>query len=513
MDVAAQVLLNSAILSCGLILLVPILPKANALITISLGWFSGWALVGLSGIGLIMAGASLNLGKLAFASSIVIISVMFFQITTIVKSISQIRVLTQVVLSILAGIGLFYLLAKYGNFAHYSPDSLSYQGISRIFHNYGWVENGESFVFSQVFNSRLPLFVIIHNIAFLAEINVFYVFTSAATIMTSTLIFGSWIRNIGSIKAWTVIWLAFCFGLFFTSKLIMLHSFYLHTNLTNMAFFTAGVLCLEMHKEKNDIFFFLLASCLLGATCLIRKEMLVFSLLPFFILTCFSKPRLGVLLPGFIIYSILAYSWFFWGALGFQSLPEIADSAFKTTGHGGIGIVFVCALACPIVFFLPYLWRFHYYVKSPLFFAFALLFLISIIVFRGHDAASATKNLMLLLFTPRGLWDGTWLIFMAFCATWIAGSMAHYKVARDREKIAELSIPLIICSFFFLRILLFIFFESPADASWNDSGNRILLTIVPLCSYWMGLAGVKLLRKVNSLGIGAHIRGVRVPKR
>ena len=91
--------------------------------------------------------------------------------------------------------------------------------------------------------------------------------------------------------------------------------------------------------------------------------------------------------------------------------------------------------------------------------------------------------------------------------------MAHYKVARDREKIAELSIPLIICSFFFLRILLFIFFESPADASWNDSGNRILLTIVPLCSYWMGLAGVKLLRKVNSLGIGAHIRGVRVPKR
>ena len=487
MDIGAQILLNSTMLLLGIFLLLPFLSQMNPLLYVSLSWFTGWGISGAADMLMVIAGVSVTITKIALvAFSILVIIYIFcrYQGKYFSRDLKKYFVLAGLFCGL---VFVFCLLAGFENYMHYSTDSITYEGLSRIFHNYGVFADGRSRVYYWLFNVRLPFYIAVHNIAYLSGINVFYSFLSGTTIMTSLMIAGFWSEHKRQPGFYTFLWLSICFCFFISNKLIIFHSFYSLSNLTNMAYYSAGILCLNLFRKKQEPFWFLIACFFLGITGIIRKEMLLFSLIPYlFLFRGLKKPDVRMLLAGFAVYVVLSYSWFFWGIFYLKDWAEMLGDALKTTSHGGVGIVGFCFITSIIAFFMPQK-IINIRGISLLYFALSVTIIIAFIFyFYGNALIQSARNLVTLMF--KGAWGTFWFSFVSFSGI-IATVGLFFKLVKKQYNFSfDWFLPCIIVVFFIFRILLYTVFTSPIDDGWNSSGNRILMHVMLICVFWMGQA-------------------------
>ena len=478
MNIFAQIALNAAVFLLGVFVLAPYRGHINRISFAALSWLTGWMVCGLSSVGLVIFGLK---AFLPLVSAVSLVSAVFLYKMSH-KPFSALK--ADVVFGacvFAAGVICFAWLAQTMNFVHYSTDSLAHEGLSRVFHTYGAYEDGRSRAYYYIFNMRLPFFEAVYNIAYLSGIDVFYTFSSATGIFTLCLLVGEILDETGKTLYTAVLSVILTVVLYISSRHVLLHSFWLLSNLMTAAYFTAGVLCLEKYISRRQNFRFFFACAFLAASCLIRKEMLIFSVLPFgFLLKKEYQPPLAA---GFILYAAIAYTWFFWGILLQLDISSLFASGFITTSHGGNAWIFICFVLAAAVFFCgKYVIGYAgFYKTTALTLAACLLALFALY---KDDFISTTYHLYLLMFKSRGFWDGTWYIFAAtLIFAFVRNAVFNSRFSEKQEFLLYA-----ILSFFFFRIVLYTLFTSPQDLTWGHSGNRLILHVFPLAAYWM--AGV-----------------------
>ena len=323
MDIIPQTFLNTAVLLYGLVLLMPILSGYNIALLTGFGWFAGWGIIGITSTILVILGVVVSPLKLFLIVISFLVIVWTYNLR--IGKHSSLRNLNLKVLWWIPVFALgFYFLAQNLNYMHYSTDAIQNEGLSRIFHVFGVYVDDKSKVFYLLFNYRLPFFVAVHNLAYQLGIKIYYSFLSITSIMMIVAFMGCWILTGRGRSYFGRLLLLMGACLFFSNRLILLHSFYSLSNLTTMAYFSAGTLCLWMYLFKERDCWFLLACLFLGVTGIVRKEMLVFSLLPFVYVFFRIKLRRLLIYTGFVIYAMCAYLWFVWGCflVGFENHPQ-----------------------------------------------------------------------------------------------------------------------------------------------------------------------------------------------
>lgn len=502
MDELAQIFLNTLVLVFGLIFIFPVSSKTNPPLYISLAWLIGWGIIVISEIVLIIAGAYVTLPKIAVISFSCLLVFWIVTRSTLKEELLFFkrrklnRLCREFAILFLLSVLLICLLPYFGNYIFYSPDSLQVERLSRMFHKYGAYGKDNSCLFSVLFGIRVPFYVIIHNVGYLSGIKLFYSFTSATTFFTCLGLWGFWRRENHQSGFWSTIWLLLVLTLFLSNRLVVFHSFYLLTNLTTMAYYTFGILSLYEYLKKKESFWFILACFFLGCTGLVRKEMLLFSLLPFLFVSWKNYfPRLSVSFFGFALYSLFAYLWFSWGILGVLGISEVIETDFKTatTGLGGALIVAFCFILSLIIFFFPW----HIIKKRIRIIVYLFLF-ISLVAFSYYFENNLTvsvKEFCLLAFR-KGCWGSFWYllflgifiyVFLRIVPVSFRNLLADIRVdSRDDNSMDLLTF--IILAFLISRVILYAIIN-PFASHYNASGNRILLHIYPVAVYFLGRVG------------------------
>lgn len=508
---SAQILLNLSVLIFGSVLIFPFSSRMNTSLYVALAWFCGWATIVILEILLVMAGVYVTMSKIAVCSAFCVIMLWIAARNSLTDMIvfkrrELRRFFWQFAILLLLCVLVIVLLGYFGTYIWYSVDSLQIDGLSRTFHKYGVYGDGQSpcggsvVELSPLFRTRLPFYVVIHNVAYLCGIEVFYSFMGATTFFTCLALWGFWRGEDDQFGFMSLIWLLLVLALFLSNRMVVLHSFYTLTNLTTMAYYTLGILSLYEYLNKKDSLWFMLACLFLGCTGILRIEMLVFSLLPF----CFvgwkkRLPKLKITLLGFVLYFLISYLWFGWGLLG---ISDTISSGGWGTDSPLLAVAFGFVLS-PIIFFFP--WQATN--KKTRVTIYILLFISALffICYFYNKLMTSWNALYLLTVKGAGNWGSFWqLLFLGVCIYALLRILpVLFKISPREIKVHLIAdirmdfLAFVPMTFFITRIVLCSISESPADEYWFHSGNRMLLHIYPVSVYFLGRIGFICTREIT----------------
>jgi|GEM_PF-4725002 len=486
MDILQQIILNAVVWVVGASCLQPLWDKQNSCIFTGMAWFTGWGIAVAVEVLLVVCGVYVSLVNILLASLCFCFVVWLNGKNW--KDIGKVGegVWGKVVVGGCSCLLLFVALALWGNYLHYSPDSLINEAVSRMFHKCGAFPDSTAKVHYVLFNVRLPFYISVNNIAYLAGINFFYSFLSASTVFITVFVVGIWLEEYGEDRnsrhlKYSVVALV---TLLLSSKIIQFHTFYYLSNLTSMTYFTVGLFSLYRYLRREERYLLLYACFFLGLTGIIRKEMLVFSLIPVWYVLFVCKGNIGFLykIYAFIAYSFCSYTWYFWGmSLANTGFVELLNSGIKTSSHGGILVSCMSFVLAGIVFLLP--WQKIKCKRGFVYILYVLVIALTI-VFKLDDFSTAFSNLVLLMFTENGMWGFVWYLLLMASIFW--GILRVLDLSCDDQTHSRMSfLPFVLGTFLIVRVVLYVYFDGPQDVSWNDSGNRILLHILPVAVYFI----------------------------
>jgi len=513
MEILTQILLNVSVLAFGGMLLFPFSSRMNTPLYIALAWFCGWATVVILEMLLVIAGVYATIPMIAGCGALCVIVLWIVARNSIAEKMVFKRreprqLYCQFAILLLLCVLVFILLAYFGQYSFYSADSLQIEGLSRTFHKYGVYGDGKSIydgqldVLHPLFTVRLPFYIAIHNIAYLCGIKVFYSFMAATTFFTCLALWGFWSGKNDQFGFVSLIWFLLVLALFLSNRMLLLHSFYIHTSLTAMAYYTLGILSLYEYLNKKDYLWFMLACLFLGCTGILRIEMLLFSLLPF----CYvgwkkCLPKFKITLLGFVLYFLVSYLWFCWGFLGLFGISE----AIALVGWGEDSFLWFVALGCvlsPFIFFFP--WQMTN--KRVRVAIYTLLFISALffICYFNNKLMNSWNVFYLLTAKGAGNWGSFWrLLFWGVCIyAFLRILPVLLKIPLGEIKInlkADIKgmdfLAYVLIAFLITRIVMCSISEGPPD--WYHSGNRILLHIYPVCVYFLGRIGFICTREIT----------------
>lgn len=485
MNIYLQVVLNSCVLMFGILCLFPVLPKASALALVGLSWFMGWGLIGFVEIVLVGLGVYVSLPWISSASLSMLVALwVVFGPRPFRNRVEKARCLP-IIAVFLGSVLCFVLLAQFGNYVNVSTDSVTNEGLARVFHKFGVYGDERSLVHEWLFNIRLPFFIAINNIGFLCEIEVFHSFPTATTLFLTVTFLGLWGEARREYRFGAVLGIVVIVCAFLSNRLIVFHSFYLLSNLTTMAYYSVGVLCLCRFQTGQEERWFTLACMFLGITGILRKEMVAFSLLPLIFIFFRQRFRVRTVVRGFCVFLLFAYFWFLAGVFRMNGMAEMMTAGFETKGHAGLWVQTLFLLATAAVFFAPW-GRIREMDTLKRRVAVSGVGLLLVLICCGESFVQTGHNLYLLMFQGEGQWGFFWYVMAVAAAFFVAGKVF---MGRDVWGVHHVNIDLLfftIFGFLILRLALYAFFETPKDSGWNDSGNRILLHIFPVCLWFFG---------------------------
>lgn len=482
MDIYSQIILNSVVLLFGIMCLFPFGLNLNLLTLSGLSWFLGWSIIGFAETVLVVIGVNVSLIQIGLLSFCLLGAIWLNSGFRGLKGGTEKETFMRIAGILSLSMCIFIILANFANFMNYSTDSITNEGLSRIFHKYGAYADGESGLFDWLSNVRLPFYIAIHNTAYLCGIESFYTYLSATTIFGGLTMLGMWLDGKRKCEFCSIIAIMIVIGTYFSNRLIMFHSFYSLSNLTNMAYYTTGILALYRYRSDREEVWFLLACLFLGITGIIRKEMLVFSLLPFIFALKDLRPRRIILVMGLCIYLLCGHSWHVWNIV--KGMSVVFEGGFKTKGHGGIWLQLLCIVTSPVVFMLP--WEAIKKIGGIKVAAGLTALAVPVLIYYKDPLAAAGYKMYLLMFKGKGLWGYFWyFVAIGLCIS-IAGRMLSQFSWWGAQEVSADLLSYTVISFMIMRLLLYAVFDSPKADSWNDSGNRILLHIYPTSLFFLG---------------------------
>ena len=504
MEILPQILLNVSVLVFGTILMLPFSSRMNTPLYISLSWFCGWATIVILEMFLVISGVYVTIPKIAGCAALCVIVIWIVARNSIAeKMVFKRREPQQLnwrfaVLLLLLCVLVFILLAYFGQYSFYSADSLQIEGLSRTFHKYGVYGDGKSIydgqaeVLHPLFNIRLPFYVAIHNVAYLCGIEVFYSFMGATTFFTCLALWGFWRGENDQFGFSSLIWFLLVLALFLSNRMVILHSFYTHTSLITMAYYTLGILSLYEYLNKKDNLWFMLACFFLGCTGILRIEMLLFSLLPFcFVAWKKCLPKLKITLLGFVLYFLISYLWFSWGFLGLLGISEAIGFGWEV---GDLLLVAFCFVLSLIIFFFP--WQMTNKRVRVVIYTLLSISALFFIWYFNNKLMTSWNALYLLTAKGHGNWGSFWwLLFWGVCIYALLRILpVLFKILPGEIKINLKNdegmefLAFVPIAFLITRLVLYSIAEAKA-AHFFSSGNRILLHIYPVAVYFLGRVG------------------------
>ena len=273
--------------------------------------------------------------------------------------------------------------------------------------------------------------------------------------------------------------------LMLTNSLYLSHSIYYHTNFLTMTYFTLGTLGICFYIKTNNISILILGILALSTTCLIRKEMLMFCLIPLVYLNYKDLlPSLSAKIKIFATF-LFGYSFGIWHTL-WSSQYSLNLKLF--IGHGSnflyIASIFILVL---LIFTKPFkLLGDNNILKKFLIIFVLLLSSILMYILKPESTMQTITRLFELMFTNKGRWFASWYIILIPLLI-ISIDLVLFKKYKFLEITNNEHSYLIlhflfsvVCIFLISRVFLYVLFNSPADNTFNASGNRILLHIYPV---------------------------------
>ena len=496
MNIGSQITLNISVLVFGLLFTLPFSHKLNPPLHISLAWFSGWGVIVFSEIVLVMTRIHISLITIT-SLSILLLGALWIAYTKLLGNSSLFRHISLALVKfeytalIFISVTAIFLLVNSANYMKYTPDSRIYEAMISMFHKLRIYADTHAIAFERLLDGVAPFYIAVHNIAHLCGIQVYYSFMGATTFFTGMALWGFWKMEKDQAGFRTILWFLLVIILFFVNRLVVFHSFYLLTNLTTMAYYTLGVLSLYRYfKSDNDAFWFIIACFFFGCTGILRKEMLIFSVLPFAYAgwkNCIPKLRIALL--GLTIILSCSYLWFFWRIFGLSSISEVIKNGLKTTGHGGLLIVLLCCIVSVIIFIYP-LHTLRKMSKTLL-----ISLVVSVIVFAiywSDRLMGSISDLNTLIFKNEGAWSSFWVLVTLGLLVYFF--LRLFSSSINNDKSMEF-LAYVIVVFLIARTLLFAIFEDIMSCGFNYSGNRTLLHLYPVALYFLGRIGFRCMRK------------------
>lgn len=508
MDIMLQIFLNTSIFVLGLLCVYPIRFKLNLPLYMSWAWFVGWAVVVISEMILVLFNNYVTLFKLgilsaAFLLSIWLIAYMFKDEKALNKNDGYRKYFGQLTSLFLFCALVIGFLASF-NYVVYTPDSFQYRGLAQMLHKYGYYDKHDQvwILFKWLFDTRLPFYVSVHNVAFLTGVDVFYSFMSTTTFFIIMGIYGFWKKESQSLSSKLLFLIPL--AVLVSNPVLMFHSFYSHNYLITMAYYTFGVISIFQYIKYRDTFWFVSGCLFLGCTGILRKEMLLISIFPFIYLKWKSKlPKSGILLVGFGLYFIFSYLWPLCGLWELQESAKYFGESFSRGDRGGMMVWILCLTLSIITFFLPCKIkrdkRSYIIIGCSFVLAFGFLYYLF-----GQSLISAASKLYLLMFKGVGRWGSFWYIMiLGFLTAFLLKGFSMILTKHHTEQIADFWIDkkqmeglefliYVIFSFFLVRLVLYTVFTAPKADTFLNSGNRILLCIYPVSVYFLGKLSVML---------------------
>jgi hypothetical protein len=241
------------------------------------------------------------------------------------------------------------------------------------------------------------------------------------------------------------------------------HTHYLHTNLLTGFYYCAGVLLLNLEQnklEKNSSSF--LGIMFLSSTILIRKEMLLFALIPVVVYFLLKKSKILESISYVLLYLILGYQWIAYYILKVGHIDLDFYKLFYS-GHGGVQdyiYFFSLSLLMPIILMTVK----KIFLRINIDKLFFILYFFIMLILLGMNFNETLVTIM-KLFGHSLLKIGAWGFY------WFALCLSIMYCFKNR--INQYLIHIIL-SFLVVRIGIYVVYDDIVD---YGSGDRILLTI------------------------------------
>ena len=357
-----------------------------------------------------------------------------------------------------------FIIVEYLPLIAFSPDSYHYHGIidaisdnkidPAFFKEFSWY----------LVDARLIFFDLIfvigkgYNIELFSTIFAVTCFISIFLIIRLVSIFKD--NSLSSVKSMFLILFIFLFIL--TINIIVRHSFYMHSNLITGVFYSIGTLLLFIsYSEKiNDkSLYIILGLIFLAFTIMIRKEMVVMTLLPIGIFFLYHRIDIKKYFLYISVYFILAYQWIFYYLIEVNDFEYILKN---TSGHGGIKLYLIGFF----VFLFPIILKIFYkYIslnKTNSFLWITYLIMIIFLFFIDmNETIKTIQNLFFYTFLRFKYWSLFWFVLLF--------SMIYLYKDRFISLFSHL-----IAIYVVLRLYLYVFIDSLKD---HGSGDRMMIHI------------------------------------
>ncbi len=510
MNDISQLMLNAFVVLYGMAVLIPFVKEANAYLLIGLSWFIGWGIIGGAGIAFAIFGIGMTPLKI-MAASLFILAIL---ITCSSRNMRRSELIdrykerfdSRVLRKLFICLGILAIFVYRLDYVYYTTDIIVSESLSRIFHNFGLYSDERLRLFNALLNKRLPLYISIQTVSRLMNIERYTSFSVVTVLFLCMGVTGFWKQQNRPFDKKSKLWLCAVIALLLSNNLIFTHVFTPLSNLLTMGYYSMGILCLCHYMKSKKASFYILSCFLLGATPIIRKEMLFFALIPIVIFGLYGcVPRLKIRLGGLFVYVLPAFSWYLWGISEIWTI-KIVEAGFKTKSHGGYLIVLLLLPVSIALFLLSRkVWKSKIMrMAITLFVAIGLFFLI---FYRTESMANSVTRLFELMVHKKGRWGVFWPIaipvIMAYMLSLFVIKRRPTYQALENESYFGSDInflAIISISFIVARIVLYAIFTSPADSGFWASGNRILMHVYPIIVYFLGRCGYAMDELCDKLG-------------
>lgn len=503
-----QVVINFCVFLLGIFLLMPLIPLRNMLLLSSLSWFTGWGVVSVIQAWLIMSPLPaywwlvLGLAVLVTGAIRVILRHWGYGQTFRQDFVDMFSGLSsRSNLFILLGFIIVILIITIVEFRPLTtPDSLQYFALARFYHLIGTFGPDEIIPAGWLFNTRLPFLLSVLNIPYQLTTQPNFSFFPITGIFLISGIFGLGLANLPHSRSRMLIWatslLLILMSLAFLAPgIVSMHFFYLHSNLTTAAYFTLGAVLMAYGASIYNRRYVFLGICLLAICPLLRKEMLIISLIPVFVTFLFSREwPWKDQLTSLLLYAFIALPFHVWGV----KLSGIETLQIKVSGHSDSLMTLVAIVIIVAVFLFPYrVLKNHIHFYGALAIGISALFCTYALI--PDRFMQSGIDLAKIILQGIGGWGSfTWpIIFLGCFIFFIARPSFLCRLRKDfvspcvskqtKQLAFQLEILFFIIFFFFIsRIILYTIFTSPAPFG---SGTRVLLHIYPVAIFFMAILG------------------------
>jgi len=490
-ELISHIGLDVFVLLYGALFLFPVMDRLGMMLTVSISWFIAWTVIVFSYIIILLAGVNVSISNLLAALILILIFVLTWHFqkgkdySYNLDAVVAIKFLKIIIIAI----SMTSIVVLFCDYIHFSPDSSQYDALISMLNRTDMSEIKTGGVYYWLYNARLPFFIIPHNIARLCGVDVYYSFTSLTSFFVLFGLTGFWLKTHIEQKLISYTWLLISLALLMSNIMVRFHTFYMHSNLLAMAYMSLGCLSLSLFIKTKDNLWFLLGCILLGSTGIIRKEMLLLSLIPFVVLGLKGVfPDRKTVFWGCGMFGLLSFLWFMNYCLASIDLEGLLNNGVVVTQHGGAEIVFVCLFLSIIIFVFPWSVLKKYSVK--IFSALILGVMLFLYCYDKSEFISTLMELHSLVLDGKGFWGDAWSIFFLSAFAFFLVCVVGKEKRPTFESISFLT-GVIFC-YFVGRVVIYVILVDPSAVHWGSSGNRVLLHIYPMAAYCIGLIGYEL---------------------